>query len=339
MAPPCAAAPGSVASAARGNFRQPLDARRPAADHRAMTDAALHLAPGPAAPRRPDDPRHRPPALRRGARPADHLPARARAAGVDRRGHPVRRSDVAADLPGPLRHPAAARQRRRRWRASASAAAPLTPDGSRAAWRLLCTHWDAFRGTPSRFWLESELAEIFGVTVRPSAATADAIYDQVAATLRRPDFRPRALLDRFGIRCWPPPTTPATTWPTTRPSRDDPTVADPGAARPSAPTATWSRPAPTGVELVDALGAAADIDTADYKGFIAALEDRRRTSWRTAPSPPTTATPTPAPRRSTTPRPNGSTARPAPARRPRTRPRAAPPLCWRWPGCRSRTAW
>ncbi len=29
-------------------------------------------------------------------------------------------------------------------------------------------------------------------------------------------------------------------------------------------------------ELVDALGAAADTDTADYKGFIAALEDRRR---------------------------------------------------------------
>ena len=29
-------------------------------------------------------------------------------------------------------------------------------------------------------------------------------------------------------------------------------------------------------ELVDALGAAADIDTGDYTGFIAALEDRRR---------------------------------------------------------------
>src|SRR5690349_19038233 len=76
---------------------------------------------------------------------------------------------------------------------------PLDADASRAAWRALCAHWDAFRGTPSRFWLESELAEIFGVTARPSAATADAIYDQVADTLRRPDFRPRALLDRFRI--------------------------------------------------------------------------------------------------------------------------------------------
>src|SRR5690349_201749 len=73
------------------------------------------------------------------------------------------------------------------------------PADPRAAWRALCTHWNAFRGTPSRFWMESELAEIFGVTARPSAATADAIYDQVADTLRRPDFRPRALLDRFRI--------------------------------------------------------------------------------------------------------------------------------------------
>ena len=56
-------------------------------------------------------------------------------------------------------------------------------DGARAAWGALCTHWDAFRGTPSRFWLESEFADIFGVTVRPSASTADAIYDQVAETM------------------------------------------------------------------------------------------------------------------------------------------------------------
>ena len=76
---------------------------------------------------------------------------------------------------------------------------PLTADGSRAAWRALCTHWDAFRGTPSRFWLESELADIFGVTVRPSATTADTIYDQVAATMGRPDFRPRALLERLSL--------------------------------------------------------------------------------------------------------------------------------------------
>src|SRR3954449_13320059 len=34
---------------------------------------------------------------------------------------------------------------------------------SRQVWRLLCEHWPVFRGTPSRFWLEAELAEVFDV--------------------------------------------------------------------------------------------------------------------------------------------------------------------------------
>ena len=152
---------------------------------------------------------------------------------------------------------------------------PLTQDEARAAWRALCTHWEAFRGTPSRFWLESELAEIFGVTVRPSAVTADAIYDQVAETLQRPDFRPRALLARFGIEVLATTDAPADDLAHHAAIRDDATV--------------WTRVLPTfrpdryleparsdWPDLVDALGAAADSDTDGYQGFIAALEDRRQ---------------------------------------------------------------
>src|SRR3712207_8529009 len=43
----------------------------------------------------------------------------------------------------------------------------------------LCEKWHLFRGTPSRYWLESVLAEVFDVAVRPSAQTADAVYDQI----------------------------------------------------------------------------------------------------------------------------------------------------------------
>jgi glucuronate isomerase len=43
---------------------------------------------------------------------------------------------------------------------------------AREVWRLLCSHWDVYRGTPVRYWLEAELAEIFEVSVRPSAQTA-----------------------------------------------------------------------------------------------------------------------------------------------------------------------
>src|ERR1035437_2114790 len=47
---------------------------------------------------------------------------------------------------------------------------PLSEAAARQAWRLLCSHWHIYRATPVRYWLESELAEIFGVTVRPCAA-------------------------------------------------------------------------------------------------------------------------------------------------------------------------
>ena len=54
---------------------------------------------------------------------------------------------------------------------------------AREVWRQLCTHWELYRGTPVRYWLESELADIFEVSVRPSAQTADVIYDQIADRL------------------------------------------------------------------------------------------------------------------------------------------------------------
>src|SRR5215469_16748211 len=76
---------------------------------------------------------------------------------------------------------------------------PLPEADSRRAWRLLCGHWDVFAGTPVRYWLECELAEIFGVSVRPSASTADSIYDHLAERLSTDSYRPRALIARFGV--------------------------------------------------------------------------------------------------------------------------------------------
>src|SRR5206468_7777539 len=76
---------------------------------------------------------------------------------------------------------------------------PLSEDEARQVWRLLCENWHLFRGTPSRYWLESELAGIFDVSARPTAETADAIYDQIAERLAKDAYRPRALFERFGI--------------------------------------------------------------------------------------------------------------------------------------------
>ena len=69
----------------------------------------------------------------------------------------------------------------------------------RAIWRTFCESWHLFRGTPTRYWMEHELVEVFGVRQRPSAETADAIYDHLAEILATDAYRPRALFDRFNI--------------------------------------------------------------------------------------------------------------------------------------------
>ena len=94
---------------------------------------------------------------------------------------------------------------------------PLPEPQARQAWRLLCANWHVFRGTPVRYWFDSELGDIFGVTERPSADNADALYDQISAEAGRARLpAPRSARPGSASRCWPPPTTPPTTWPPTR---------------------------------------------------------------------------------------------------------------------------
>ncbi len=69
----------------------------------------------------------------------------------------------------------------------------------RDAWRLFCSHWHLFEGTPSRLWIEHSLEMFFGVSVPLSADTADAVYDTIDAGLRTPALRPMAVLDRAKV--------------------------------------------------------------------------------------------------------------------------------------------
>ncbi|SHN14536.1 glucuronate isomerase [Cryptosporangium aurantiacum] len=150
--------------------------------------------------------------------------------------------------------------------------APLPDEQARRAWRLLCANWHLFRGTPVRYWLESELSDVFGVDEQPSAATADALYDQIGDQLAQPSHRPRALLDRFRIEFL------ATT--------DDPAdslehhAALAGLGTRVVPTFRPDRylePAKPGwADAVARLGAVADTDVGSYKGYLAALELRRQ---------------------------------------------------------------
>ncbi len=75
---------------------------------------------------------------------------------------------------------------------------PTETDG-RAIWRRLAENYHLLRGTPSRLWLDHTFETLFGLDRRLSASTADHYYDHIADCLARPEFRPRALFDRFGI--------------------------------------------------------------------------------------------------------------------------------------------
>ena len=69
----------------------------------------------------------------------------------------------------------------------------------RQVWREFGSHYDLFRATPSKLWLDHTLQEVLGVATPLRAETADVVYDEVSARLARADSTPRALFERFGI--------------------------------------------------------------------------------------------------------------------------------------------
>ncbi|MBP2312759.1 glucuronate isomerase [Azospirillum soli] len=151
--------------------------------------------------------------------------------------------------------------------------APVETD-SRKIWRLLAEHWYLFRGTPTRMWLEHAFETVFGITERLSPATADAIYDQIDACLRTPEFRPRALFERFNIELLATTESPLDTLEHHRAIRESGWKGR---------VITAFRPDPVvdpefeGFQgNVKALGALTGENTATWAGYLAALKNRRQ---------------------------------------------------------------
>lgn len=76
--------------------------------------------------------------------------------------------------------------------------APVERD-ARKIWRVVAANWHLFLGTPSRMWLTHALADVFGIDEELSIDSADRTFDRIAECLERPEFRPRALFERFNI--------------------------------------------------------------------------------------------------------------------------------------------
>ncbi len=143
----------------------------------------------------------------------------------------------------------------------------------RKIWQTFAENFFLFRGTPTGMWLNHELVSVFGVEEKLTGESAQHIYDQIVTQLARPEFRPRAMFERFNIEVM------STTDAATDPLKHHQSIRASGwkgrivpCFRPDAvvnlDTPGWRRD-------IEALSAVSGIQINSYRAFIQALENRR----------------------------------------------------------------
>jgi glucuronate isomerase len=143
----------------------------------------------------------------------------------------------------------------------------------RKIWQLFAENFYLFRGTPTGAWLSHELHVVLGIEEKLTGVSAQAIYDQIVAKLALPEFRPRALFERFNIEvlC----TTDAAT-DTLLHHRTIRASGWKGDVRPTfRPDAVVNLLTPGWRDNIDALNDVSGINVHSYPTFVQALEARR----------------------------------------------------------------
>lgn len=144
----------------------------------------------------------------------------------------------------------------------------------RKVWHLFAKHYYLFRGTPSRLWLDYSFQELFGMTERLNADNAELYYDTIAEKLQTPEFRPRALFDRFRMEVL------ATTDAANDPLTDHQAIRDSGWQGRVIPTfrpdSVVDPDFPGFAENIVRLGEQTGEDTDTWAGYLAALRKQRQ---------------------------------------------------------------
>jgi len=144
----------------------------------------------------------------------------------------------------------------------------------RVIWHRFAEHYHLFRGTPSRLWLDHVFSTVFGIDVRLDAGTADHYFDTINAALVLPQFRPRALFERFNIEVL------ATTEPALDSLDQHRAIATSGwpgrVITTFRPDDVTDPEHPDFVINVQRLGELTREDTSAWQGYLAALRERRR---------------------------------------------------------------
>lgn len=140
-------------------------------------------------------------------------------------------------------------------------------------WQLFADHFYLFRATPTGLWLNDELQTLFGITKKLTSDNAQEVYDEVEEKLSKPEFKPRALYERFNVEilC------------TTDSATDD--LAHHKAIRSSGwkadirptfrPDAVVQLLAPGWHENIEKLGELAGEEISGFKQYLTALKRRR----------------------------------------------------------------
>jgi glucuronate isomerase len=143
----------------------------------------------------------------------------------------------------------------------------------RKIWQTFADNFYLFRGTPTGVWLAYELRVVFGVKRQLTTDTAQSIYDEIAAKLATPEFRPRKMFERFKIEVL------ATTDAAADPLEQHRALRASGWQARIVPTfrpdAVVNLDAPNWRKNIDALSAASGISISSYQSLISALENRR----------------------------------------------------------------
>jgi glucuronate isomerase len=69
----------------------------------------------------------------------------------------------------------------------------------RKIWQTFAAAYYYFTGTPMAFWLDEQLAGVFGVEEKLDQNNAMGVYDQINLQIARTDFNPRILYKQFNI--------------------------------------------------------------------------------------------------------------------------------------------
>jgi glucuronate isomerase len=143
----------------------------------------------------------------------------------------------------------------------------------RKVWRLFGERYFLFRGTPTGAWLDHELHEVFGIRERLGGDTAARVYDQIKEKLASPEFRPRALFERFNIEVLATTDAASDSLEYHRAIRESGWK---GRVIPCfRPDVVFRIAAPGWREALEALARADGEAIRDYAGFVRALEGRR----------------------------------------------------------------